>query len=238
MEQYDAIIIGAGPAGLTAAIYLQRAGWRTVVLEAYVCGGQMANTPEIENYPGYSRISGVELSTSLYNQAVEQGARIEFDGVSAVRLYEAEKTVETQSGRAFRARAVIVANGAKRRKLGIPGEEELAGRGVSYCATCDGGFYKGKHTLVVGGGNTAVEDALYLSNLCERVHIIHRRDEFRAGRVLTDALQKRENITIHYDTIPVEIRQAEGKRGRECQDRRPNRNPGSGGVCRGWVRTG
>ncbi len=106
---------------------------------------------------------------------------------------------------------MIVANGAKRRKLGIPGEEELAGRGVSYCATCDGGFYKGKHTLVVGGGNTAVEDALYLSNLCERVHIIHRRDEFRAGRVLTDALQKRENITIHYDTIPVEIRQAEGK---------------------------
>ncbi len=211
VEQYDAIIIGAGPAGLTAAIYLQRAGWRTVVLEAYVCGGQMANTPEIENYPGYSRISGVELSTSLYNQAVEQGARIEFDGVSAVRLYEAEKTVETQSGRTFRARAVIVANGAKRRKLGIPGEEELAGRGVSYCATCDGGFYKGKHTLVVGGGNTAVEDALYLSNLCERVHIIHRRDEFRAGRVLTDALQKRENITIHYDTIPVEIRQAEGK---------------------------
>ncbi len=205
MEQYDVIIIGAGPAGLTAAIYVQRAGLHALVLEEYVCGGQIANTPEVENYPAVTKISGVDLSMNLYNQAVEQGAQVLFEGVGSVALEGREKNVTTKGGRTYAAKAIIIANGAKRRKLGIPGEEELAGKGVSYCATCDGGFYKGKTTVVVGGGNTAVEDALYLANLCEQVHIVHRRDAFRAGRVLTDALQKQENITIHFDAVPVEV---------------------------------
>lgn len=205
MEHYDAIIIGAGPAGLTAAIYLQRAGHSAIVLEALAYGGQMANTPEVENYPAVGKISGFELSTNLYNQAVAQGARIEFDGVSGVNFSGNQKRVMTVGGKTYEAGAVIIANGARRRKLEIPGEEAYSGRGVSYCATCDGGFFKNKVTVVVGGGNTAVEDALYLSNLCARVHLVHRRDSFRAGKVLTDALTARENIEIHYDTIPVEI---------------------------------
>ncbi|MCI8649960.1 MAG: thioredoxin-disulfide reductase [Anaerotruncus sp.] len=212
MQTYDAIIIGAGPAGLTAAIYLERAGWRTLVLEEYVYGGQMANTPEVENYPALGKVSGVELSTNLYNQAVEQGATIEFDGVVSASLTAVEKSVTTQSGRVHTAPVVVIANGAKRRKLGVPGEQELAGRGVSYCATCDGGFYKGKTTVVIGGGNTAVEDALYLANICEQVHLVHRRDAFRAGKILTDALKKRENIQIHYNAVPAEILAAEGKK--------------------------
>ena len=205
MAAYDVIIIGAGPAGLTAAIYARRAGWTTLVLEDAVCGGQMVNTPEVENYPAVSKISGAQLSMDLYNHAVEQGADIQFDGVVTADLAGKEKTVHTRSGKEYTARAAIIANGAKRRKLGIPGEEEFAGRGVSYCATCDGGFFRNKVTAVIGGGNTAVEDALYLANLCSEVHVIHRRDTFRAGKVLTDALLSRENIVLHYDSIPLEI---------------------------------
>ena len=212
MNDYDVIIIGAGPAGLTAAIYVQRAGYRSVVLEEYVAGGQMANTPEVENYPAVGKISGVELGMNLYNQVLEQGAQVEFDGVASADLTGKVKSVVTQSGRKITAGAVIIANGAKRRKLGVPGEEEYSGRGVSYCATCDGGFYKGKTTVVIGGGNTAVEDALYLANICEEVHLIHRRDAFRAGKVLVDSLLSRENIVIHYDTVLVEVLPDEGGR--------------------------
>lgn len=205
MNEYDVLIIGAGPAGLTAAIYVQRAGYRSLVLEEYVYGGQMSSTPEVENYPAVGKISGAELGMNLYNQAVAYGAQVEFDGVTQCRLSERIKTVETQSGKTYTARAIIIANGAKRRKLDINGEEQLAGKGVSYCATCDGGFYKGKTTAVIGGGNTALEDALYLSNICEKVYLIHRRDAFRAGRVLIDSLQSRPNIEVLYDTVPLEI---------------------------------
>lgn len=210
MNAYDILIIGAGPAGLTAAIYARRAGLSTLILEDTTYGGQMANTPEVENYPGFEKISGAELSMNLYNQAIAQGADFQFDGVTSVSLDRSPKLVTTRSKKTYEARAVIIANGAKRRKIGIPGEEEFSGRGVSYCATCDGGFFRGKTTLVIGGGNTAVEDALYLSNLCKTVHIIHRRDEFRAGRVLVDTMLKKENIVVHYDTVPLEILPNEG----------------------------
>ena len=212
MEQYDILIVGAGPAGMTAAIYGQRAGYRTLILEEALLGGQIANTPEVENYPAVGKISGVELGLNLYNQAIEQGAQVEFDGVVAADLSGSEKRLTTQSGVVYTAKAVIIANGAKRRKLGIPGEEEYAGRGVSYCATCDGGFFKGKATAVIGGGNTALEDALYLANLCTQVHLIHRRDTFRGGKVLVDAVLARENIQIHYDTVPEQVVSADGQK--------------------------
>ena len=200
MNDYDVIIIGAGPAGLTAAIYVQRAGYRSVVLEEYVAGGQMANTPEVENYPAVGKISGVELGMNLYNQVLEQGAQVEFDGVASADLTGKVKSVVTQSGRKITAGAVIIANGAKRRKLGVPGEEEYSGRGVSYCATCDGMFYRGKTVVVVGGGNTAVSDVLYLSRLCEKVYLVHRRDTLRASKVYLDPLQKAENVEFVWDS--------------------------------------
>ena len=212
MEQYDILIIGAGPAGMTAAIYGQRAGYRTLILEEALLGGQIANTPEVENYPAVGKISGAELGLNLYNQAIEQGAQVEFDGVVSAELSGPQKRLTTQSGKVYTARAVIIANGAKRRKLGIPGEETYAGRGVSYCATCDGGFFKGKATAVIGGGNTALEDALYLANLCTQVHLIHRRDTFRGGKVLVDAVLSRENIQVHYDTVPLEVLSADGQK--------------------------
>ena len=203
MEQYDILIIGAGPAGMTAAIYGQRAGYRTLILEEAVLGGQIANTPEVENYPAVGKISGVELGMNLYNQVIEQGAQIEFDGVVSAQLEGTEKRLTTQSGKVYAGRAVIIANGAKRRKLGIPGEETYAGRGVSYCATCDGGFFKGKPTVVIGGGNTALEDALYLANLCTQVHLIHRRDAFRGSKVLVDRLHQNEVLAPVNGNISV-----------------------------------
>ena len=199
----DLIVIGAGPAGLSAAIYAARAGHTVTVLEELVFGGQVATTPEVENYPAIRKIDGVEFSMNLYNQATELGAKVEFAGATKVDLTGPVKQVwagETL----YEAKAVILANGAKRRKLDVPGEERLSGKGVSYCATCDGAFYRGKVTAIVGGGNTALEDALFLANNCETVHLIHRRDSFRGSKILSDAVIARKNIVIHYDSIPTD----------------------------------
>lgn len=206
MDNYDIIIIGAGPCGLTAALYARRAAYKVLVLEESAVGGQMVNTPEVENYPGIGKVTGVQLSMDLYQQATDLGATIEYDGVVTAQLKGESKTVMTQSGKEYSARAVIIANGARRRKLGIPGEDTFGGKGVSYCATCDGGFFKGKDVAVIGGGNTAIEDAIYLCNVAKTVHVIHRRDTFRASPVLVESMKKRENVTIHYDAVPLEIR--------------------------------
>ncbi len=200
----DIIIIGAGPAGLTAGLYAVRAGMDVLVLEAQSYGGQVNLTPEVENYPAIQKISGWELAQNIYDQAVAQGVKLRFETVKSVEVQEDRVTVVTRK-ESRDARALIIANGAKRRKLGIPGEEKFAGRGVSYCATCDGAFFKDRTAVVIGGGNTALEDALYLSNLCKKVYLVHRRDAFRGEKRLGGAVLSRENIEVCWSSVPVSI---------------------------------
>lgn len=201
----DILIIGAGPAGLTAAIYAQRAGMRAVVFDRMVYGGQVANTLEIENYPAIEKISGVDFSNAIYQQAVNLGAEIRFETVEKLELSGEKKMVVTAEGNTYYGKAVIIANGAKRRRLGCPGENELDGRGVSYCATCDGAFFRNKTVAIVGGGNTALEDALFLSGLCSKVYLIHRRGSFRGEKIMADAVAARENVEILFDSVVEEI---------------------------------
>lgn len=203
--KYDVVIIGAGPAGLSAAVYARRAGLSVAVLEQNIYGGQIVNTPEVENYPGTGKTTGVELAMALYNQAAETGADIILEGVTEVRLQQNPKVVVTTGGE-YEAGAVIIANGAKRRLLGCPGEDTFSGRGVSYCATCDGAFFRGKEVSIVGGGNTALEDALFLANNCSKVYLIHRRDQFRGGKILVDAVVAKQNIEILYDSTVEEVK--------------------------------
>lgn len=191
---YDVLIIGAGPAGLTAAIYACRAEKSTLVLEAKTYGGQIINTPDIANYPVAPGISGFDFATTLYNQAKNLGAEVKFEKVTEVRDGDV-KTVVTPKN-TYEAKTVIVATGAENRKLGVEGEDKLIGRGVSYCATCDGNFFRKKVVAVAGGGNTAVEDALYLADLAEKVYLIHRRDAFRADAALVSKLKERENVEL------------------------------------------
>ena len=196
---YDIIIVGAGPAGLTAAIYARRASKKVLVLEAKSYGGQIINTLDIENYPCEPHISGFDFATKLYNQAKDLGAEIIFEKVTNILDEKFEKKVITNQN-TYTSKAVILATGSENRKLGIPMEEELVGKGISYCATCDGSFYKKKKVAVVGGGNTALEDALYLSDVADLVYLIHRREEFRGEEVTTLALKQKENIVFIYNS--------------------------------------
>ena len=189
----DIIIVGAGTAGLSAAIYGVRAGKSVIVFESEVYGGQIVNTPEIENYPGIKNISGFEFATNLYEQATELGAEVKFEKVIGIEEAGAEKTVVTDQG-SYPCKSVILATGAKNRPLGIAREVELTGAGVSYCATCDGAFFRNKVVAVNGGGNTALEDALYLSNFCSKVYLIHRRDAFRGEEKQVQALKNKSNV--------------------------------------------
>lgn len=189
---WDIIIVGAGPAGLTAALYALRANKKVLIFEAKTYGGQIINAASIENYPGIEKISGFEYATNLYNQVKKLGAEFKFETV--IRVDE-DKNVITNKG-TYRAKSIILSTGAENRKLKIDGEEELVGRGVSYCATCDGNFYKGKTVAVIGGGNTALEDALYLSNIANKVFLIHRRYEFRADDKYVQKVKDQENIEL------------------------------------------
>ena len=185
---YDVLIIGGGPGGYTAALYCARAGIKALVLEKLAPGGQMATTGDIDNYPGFEEgVDGFELGDKMRRQAERFGAETLLTEVTAVDLAAEPKTVTTTGGE-FRGRAVIVATGAYPRLLGLPNENELRGRGVTYCATCDGMMYRGKEVAVVGGGNSAVADALVLAKLCKKVTLIHRRDTLRASKVYHDAL--------------------------------------------------
>lgn len=190
----DIIIIGAGTAGLSAAIYARRAGREAIILEALSYGGQIVNTPEVENYPGIKHISGFDFATGLYEQATELGAKIIFAKATGITVNpDGSKTVHTAS-EDYNCKAVIIATGAKNRPLGLDREEELTGNGVSYCATCDGAFYKKQPVAVNGGGNTAVEDAAFLANYCSKVYVIHRRDSFRADEAEVAKLKAKDNV--------------------------------------------
>ena len=190
---HDIIVIGGGPAGMTAAIYARRASRSVLVLEAVACGGQILNTPDIENYPVEAHVSGYDFTTRVEAQARGLGAEFAFEKAVGLREEDGAKVVVTTKGE-HRCKAVILATGAANRKLGLPDEDRLVGRGVSYCATCDGNFYRGKVVAVVGGGNTALEDALYLADLAEKVYLVHRRDGFRGEETNVARLKARANV--------------------------------------------
>lgn len=194
---YDTIIIGGGPAGLTSAIYLRRANKKVLVLEANVCGGQIVNAKDVQNYPGFNSISGYELSEKMMNQALELGAEIKCETVLKV---EEDKTVYT-SKNTYKAKTIIIAVGSKNRKLKLENEEELIGKGISYCATCDGNFFKGKEVAVVGGGDTALDDILYLSDIASKVYAIVRSDKFKGEINQLSEIEKKDNVIIKYNSV-------------------------------------
>jgi thioredoxin reductase (NADPH) len=205
-NEWDVVIIGAGPAGLTAATYAARYGLKTLVLEAENPGGQVAVSPLIENYPGFISISGEELASRMLKQALSAGATILVpERVKEIRLSESEKVVLTESEKEFKTKVLVIATGAEYLKLNVPGEKELFGRGVSHCATCDGPLYKGKRITVVGGGNTAVTSAIYLSSIASELIVVHRRDRFRAEWKSSDILLQKDNVRIYWNSLVERI---------------------------------
>ena len=200
----DLIIVGAGTAGLTAAIYAQRAGKQAIVLEALTYGGQIVNSPDVENYPGFAHVSGFDFATALYEQATGLGAQLRFEKAESIEDRGEEKVVHTATTD-YVCKAVILATGAKNRPLGVEKEQKLIGAGVSYCATCDGNFYRGKTVAVNGGGNTALEDAAYLSDICEKVYLIHRRDEFRGDEKDVATLREKDNVEFVLNAMITEL---------------------------------
>ena len=204
-HRYDLIIIGSGPAGLAAAVYAQRAKLDTLVLEkAMVSGGQVLTTYEVDNYPGLPGIGGYDLGLKLREHADRLGAQFQEAEVLKIEDRGSYKEVVCQDG-AYEAQTLVIATGAVHRKLGIPGEEELAGAGVSYCATCDGAFFRNKTVAVIGGGDVAVEDGIFLARMCRKVYVVHRRDELRAARSLQESLLSLENVEMVWDSTADSI---------------------------------
>ncbi|MHA1972153.1 MAG: thioredoxin-disulfide reductase [Candidatus Hodarchaeales archaeon] len=208
-NEYDMVIIGAGPAGMAAAIYGARMGWRTIVFDKVAVGGLAATTPVIENYPGFSEIKGLEFAERLRNQAEKFGVVIkELVEVVDIKVDEKPMKVFTSTGE-FSAKVVIIATGTNHRHLNVPGESEFEGKGVSYCATCDGALYRGKKVVVVGGGNSAVTEALYLDNVVREVYLIHRRDKLRAEESLQNQILNNSQVKIVWDSVIEEIQGSE-----------------------------
>lgn len=204
-EIYDLAILGAGPAGICAAIYATRGKLNTLWLEKkFVQGGQIVDTYEVDNYPGLPGITGLDLGETMVNHAEKLGIKPKREQVLSIEEENGLKVIRTKKNR-YMAKAVILACGAAHRQLGIPGEEELSGMGVSYCATCDGAFFQDGTVAVVGGGNVAVEDAILLSRTCKKVYLVHRRDELRADKVLQDKLFKCANVEMVWDSVPTVI---------------------------------
>ncbi len=210
-DRYEIIVIGAGPAGLTAALYAGRSRVPTLVLEKGVAGGELWNTADVEDYPGFEHINGPELADRFLKHAEKFGAVFETAEVTSVSLDGDDRVVKTSDGREFRAPAVIVAAGGEPRKLGVRGEEELAGKGVSYCAVCDGAFFEGEDIAVVGGGDSAVEEGTFLTRYGNKVYVIHRRDSYRAQPILVEQMRASGKVDEIYDTVVEEIRDNDGR---------------------------
>ncbi|AOC92578.1 Thioredoxin-disulfide reductase [Bacillus amyloliquefaciens] len=210
---YDVIIIGAGPAGMTAAVYTSRANLSTLMIERGIPGGQMANTEDVENYPGFESILGPELSNKMFEHAKKFGAEYAYGDIKEIVDGKEYKTVKTGS-KEFKARAIVISAGAEYKKIGVPGEKELGGRGVSYCAVCDGAFFKNKELVVVGGGDSAVEEGVYLTRFASKVTIVHRRDKLRAQSILQARAFDNEKIDFKWNKTVKEIHEENGKVGR------------------------
>ena len=217
-KQYDIVIVGAGTAGLSAAIYAVRAGKSVIVLEAITHGGQIVNTPEVENYPGIQKISGFEFANNLYEQAKSLGAEVIYEKVIGIEVNGEEKIVHTTK-EDYQAKAVILATGAKNRPLGLEHEKEWIGAGISYCAICDGMFYRGKDVAVAGGGNTALENAIFLTNYCRKVYLIHRRDAFRGEEKLLQILKEKPNVEFVLNANITRLIGEDGVDGVEVEDK-------------------
>ncbi len=203
---FDLIIVGAGPAGLAAAIYAARAELKFIVLEKEIMsGGQIINTYEVDNYPGLYHMGGFDLAMKFREHADALGASFVTGEVERIEAIPAGKKIICKDGTEYETKTVILSGGAKHRKLEVPGEDALAGSGVSYCATCDGAFFRGKEVAVIGGGDVAVEDALFLARLCKKVYVVHRRDTFRAAKTLVTRLTEAENVELVYDSVVKEI---------------------------------
>jgi thioredoxin reductase (NADPH) len=209
---YDVIIAGAGPAGMTAAVYTSRANLSTLMLERGIPGGQMANTEEVENYPGFDHILGPDLSTKMFEHAKKFGAEYAYGDIKEIIDGKEYKTVIAGS-KQYKTRSIIISTGAEYKKIGVPGEKELGGRGVSYCAVCDGAFFKQKELVVIGGGDSAVEEGVYLTRFASKVTIVHRRDELRAQKILQDRAFANEKIDFIWNHTIKQINDKDGKVG-------------------------
>ncbi len=224
VEKRDLIIVGCGPGGMTAGLYAARMGLQAVILETGICGGRMINAWQIENYPGYENISGGDLSMKMKAQAEQAGAEIrEMITVEKFQFSENTKIAITADGTEWQAPAIILAMGACDAELGIPGETEYHGRGISYCATCDGPLFRGKTVVIVGGGNTAAMDALFLANIVEKVYLVHRRDKLRAEQAYADRLISTPNVEILWDTILLEVLGEDSITGAKLQNKKTGR---------------
>ncbi|MFP4920103.1 thioredoxin-disulfide reductase [Staphylococcus coagulans] len=210
--RYDVAIIGAGPAGMTAAVYASRANLKTVMIERGVPGGQMANTEEVENFPGFEMISGPDLSNKMFDHSKKFGAEYKYGDIKGIEDKGDYKVIDLGTSE-IEATAVIIATGAEYKKIGVPGEEQLGGRGVSYCAVCDGAFFKNKNVYVVGGGDSAVEEGTYLTKFADKVTIVHRRDQLRAQKILQDRAFKNEKIAFIWNHTLKSVNEKEGKVG-------------------------
>lgn len=204
LEIKPVVIVGAGPAGMTAAIYLARANVKVKIVDKYAPGGKMNITQLVHNYPGYESISGPDLAFKMFEQVRALGVSIDYADVTKIRKEDNTFILESDEGDLY-ARAVIVATGTQERKLKIPGEAKYTGRGVSYCAVCDGNLYKNDAIVIIGGGNSAIEEAVFVSKIVREIHIVHRNEVFRADEKLLKELQDSPNVTFHLDTIPVEV---------------------------------
>lgn len=201
---YDIIIIGAGPAGLTSAIYAKRANKNILIFEKNVFGGQIVTSNRVENYPGIKVTTGFEFASILKDQAKSFGAEIKSENVIKIEDNNSYKTVITNKGK-YDTKTIIIATGSRKRKLGIPGEDEFIGKGISYCATCDGNFFKNRDVAIVGGGNTALEDCLFLADICKFVYIIYRKGIFRGEKKLADLINKKENVKVLFDSEVIGV---------------------------------